>query len=235
MNRRIVIAGGILLVLAAAIAVGYLWWLDYDNEVSREAAVPTVEAEAGQRVYAIDKSASEVRFFLQEDLAGVRTDVIGATSDVAGNIVVDFQNPDESFVSMVEVNARTLETDRSQRNAQIHRNILNTGTYEFITFVPSAIQNFPDNPQIGDELAFQIIGDLTIKDVTREVVFDALVTLVDDNQMTGTASTQVQYDDFNISIPNVRSVANVTDEVMLTIDFVALATDDATNDIASTE
>jgi polyisoprenoid-binding protein YceI len=233
MLRKLILAA-IGLALLGALAFGGL--LLYDelvtiDEASEEISAPTLEADTSgeQVVFRIDKTQSQVSFHLQEDLSGVRTNVIGVTNEVAGDVLVDFAQPEQSVVGQIRINARTLETDRSARNNRIRSSILNTNTYEFIEFTPTQLLNFPANPQIGQQLSFQIVGDLLIREISQRVTFDATVTLVDDNRLEGTASTVITRDQFDLEIPRVPGVANVTNEVDLRIDFVALRVDSSAN------
>jgi polyisoprenoid-binding protein YceI len=70
---------------------------------------------------------------------------------------------------------------------------------------------------------FTITGDLTVKGTTQEVTFDASVTFVDRGTIEGTATAEITRDMFGIGIPSVPSVADVTNEVLIGIEFVALA------------
>jgi polyisoprenoid-binding protein YceI len=65
---------------------------------------------------------------------------------------------------------------------------------------------------------------LTIRDVTRDVTFDVTVTPTAETRLEGTATTTIRYADYGITIPQVRQVASVAEEVRLEIDFVAAAT-----------
>lgn len=232
MRKAGIVIGAVAGIVVSEIAVflGYVWFAGGDGTPSEEVSAPTLVAEEHQQVYRIDKEQSAVQFFLREDLSGVRTDVIGATSEVAGDILVDFNNPANSSVGTIRVNARTLETDRSMRDRQIRSFILESASdqYEFINFEPTDVLNFPEVPEIGRELQFQIVGNLTIKDASQSEVWDATVTLVSEDRMEGVATTTVSRGDYNLNIPNVRSVANVDEEVQLTIEFVALAVDEET-------
>jgi polyisoprenoid-binding protein YceI len=64
---------------------------------------------------------------------------------------------------------------------------------------------------------------MTIKGTTSGVSFDVTATLIDTKTIEGTANSVVLRSDFGIGIPSVPSVANVSDEVVLTLDFVAVA------------
>ncbi|MCU0511155.1 MAG: YceI family protein, partial [Anaerolineae bacterium] len=70
-----------------------------------------------------------------------------------------------------------------------------------------------------------VTGDLTIIETTLPVTFDVTLTLDTPEMLLGTAATVVNWRDFNITIPDVPGVANITDEVRLEIDFLARLVD----------
>ncbi|MCC6616068.1 MAG: YceI family protein [Anaerolineae bacterium] len=188
------------------------------------AAAAAVEAPAAERsLYRIDAASSLVTFALQEDLRGVRTDVIGQTTEVAGDIVIDFGNPASSQVGTIRINARTLATDNEFRNRALRSEILRTSSddYEFIDFEPTAINGLPATVAVGETYTFDVVGNLTVVGVTNEVTFTAQVTIASADQITGTATTNINYGDWGIAIPNAPGVANVTPDVTLTLDFTA--------------
>jgi polyisoprenoid-binding protein YceI len=187
--------------------------------------VPTEEvttAESNAVIFTIVQDESEVRFTLGELLSGVPTTVVGTTDQVAGEIAIDPAAPANSKVGVILVNARTLTTDNNFRNRAINNEILDTNEFEFIQFTPTSITGFPENPAVGETLEFQIIGDLTIRDITNEVVFNVTVTAVSETRLEGSASAVVDRADYDLRIPNVPRVADVDEEVLLEIDFVAI-------------
>lgn len=189
----------------------------------REAAANEAPAEAAEQIIAqIAQDESQARFLIDEVLNGEDVTVVGATNQVAGELAVDPQNPDATQVGVIQINARTLATDNNFRDRAIKNQILNTDQYEFITFTPTEIVGLPDNGEVGQRYTFQIVGDLTIRDQTRQVTFDVTANPVSDTRLEGSANTTINYADFGITIPQVRQVAGVSDEVRLEIDFVAV-------------
>jgi polyisoprenoid-binding protein YceI len=193
------------------------------EEIPVDAEAENEEQPGNIVTFSIVQQGSEARFTLNEILRNVPTTVVGVTNQVAGEIAVDFDNPVNSQAGTILVNARTLVTDNDFRNRAINNKILETQKYEFITFTPTSISGFPENPQFGDELVFQMIGDLTIRDITREVSFDARITVESETQLYGFASTIVTREDYALTIPSVPSVADVDEEVLLEIEFFAAA------------
>jgi polyisoprenoid-binding protein YceI len=173
-------------------------------------------------LFQIVQSESEARFSIDEVLRGNPKTVIGVTDQVAGEILFDPADLSSVQIGTILVNARTLATDDDRRNRAIGNQILDTGNFEFITFTPTEISGLPEAVSSGETVNFQITGDLTIRDVTNEVTFEATVTFVSDDRLDGSASTIVVKEDFGLTIPNVPFVANVSEEVGLVIDFAAV-------------
>jgi len=185
----------------------------------------TAESEpAGSEpiLFQIVQSESEARFTIDEVLRGNPKTVIGVTDQVAGEILFDPADPSSVQIGTILVNARTLATDDDRRNRAIGNQILDTGNFEFISFAPTEISGLPEVVSSGETVNFQITGDLTIRDVTKEVTFEATVTFVSEDRLEGLASTIVLKEEYGLTIPNVPFVANVSEEVGLVIDFVAV-------------
>jgi polyisoprenoid-binding protein YceI len=174
-------------------------------------------------IFQIVQDQSEARFSIYEELGGQPKTVIGATSQVAGEIAVDASNLSNIQVGVIQVNARTFVTDSDRRNQAIRNFILNTDQYEFITFTPTAITGLSGAAEPGQAFTFQIAGDLTIRDVTQPVVFEVTVQGETQTQLKGTATTVVQRSDYGLTIPSVPNVANVGEEITLEFEFVAEA------------
>jgi predicted lipoprotein with Yx(FWY)xxD motif/polyisoprenoid-binding protein YceI len=177
----------------------------------------------GLLIYQIIPGESVVRFELDEDLRGNRITVVGTTDQVAGELAVDLNDLSTTQIGALQINARTLATDNDFRNRAIKNEILDTDEYEFITFTPTAVNGLPDSAGLGEAVTFTIAGELTIRDVSNEATFDVEATAVSADEISGTASTVVQRADYDLIIPSVPNVANVEEEVELTIDFIARA------------
>jgi polyisoprenoid-binding protein YceI len=194
------------------------------------AAVPTAGAAGSNpvsdgtpTVFEIVQADSEARFIIGEVLNGTPKTVVGTTDQVAGEIAIFPDDPASSKIGTILVNARALSTDNDFRNRAIKNRILSTNDYEFVSFEPTDVVGMPDSVSIGESFDFQIIGDLTVRDVTNEVTFDATVTPVSETRLEGVASATILYADFDLGIPSAMQVASVEDEVLLEIEFAAVA------------
>lgn len=209
-------------IIADAVAVAVAEAVDTSVSAAMEAAAAVSEPVE----FKIAAAESLASFTLEEDLRGVRTTVIGSTSEVGGSIMVDLANPSASSIGAIVINARTLETDNSFRNRALRSQILRSAQdeYEFIIFEPRALGNWSaENVALGESVSFDVTGDLTVAGVTRSVTFAATVELESETQLSGSATVNLLHGDFGLVIPDVRSVANVTDDVDLTLEFVARA------------
>jgi hypothetical protein len=64
-----------------------------------------------------------------------------------------------------------------------------------------------------------------VRDITQEITFQVTVTPVSETRLQRVARASVLRSDYDLNIPSVPNVANVSDEVRLEIEFVALAVD----------
>ncbi|MCL4870607.1 MAG: YceI family protein [Anaerolineae bacterium] len=181
----------------------------------------TTAAAAQFTTLQIVAAESEARFTLGELLAGVPTTVIGISKQLAGEMVFNLNDLRTAQLGVIQISARDFVTDNSFRNRAIQDRILQTGTHPLITFTPTRLIGLPAAAAVGDVLTFTIEGELTIRDITQTVTFTATVTIISETRLEGTASTSINRADFELQIPNVASVANVDEVVLLEIEFVA--------------
>lgn len=175
--------------------------------------------------FTIVTEGTEARFSIYELLMGQDKTVIGATSAVEGSISVDRANPGTATMSPIRIDASTLATDSGRRDGAIQRWILesNKEQYKYIVFTPTQLDGLPATVAIGEPFTFAVIGDLTIRDVTKQETFTVTVTATSETELVGLGQTTVMRGDYNLTIPSVPSVANVAEEVPLEIEFRATA------------
>lgn len=232
MNRSLMIFAA---VLVAFVGGGAAWWFSQGTEApSTDVTAPPVEstttvaaeatttsADPGETAtattYALTDS-STATFTLEEELRGNPTTVVGTSTIVLGEILYDPEDPDSLQIGTILVNARDFSTDSSNRNRAIRGPILDADTYEFIEFVPKEISGFD-----GTGAPFTVTGDLTIREVTNPVTFQVAASM-DGESVTGTATATIDRTMWGLTIPNAPGIANVSESVTLTLDFVAAPT-----------
>lgn len=221
--RNRIVAGAAALVVVALIAAVVFFFTGGTPANHGPIAVTTLVPTSTGTIFTIDQTGSQASFTIGEILLGNPNVVVGKTNQVAGQILVDQQHPSQSQVGQIKVDLSTLATDNPLRNHSLQSFILQTDQpgNQYGVFNPTSLSGMPATVTIGQAVNFSIKGDLTIHGVTKPETFTAQVTLTSATALTGTATTTVKYQDFNITIPNVPSVAGVTDNVTLTLSLAA--------------
>ena len=193
-------------------------------------AAPQEEAESESaempgmgKTFVIVAEESEARFIIDELLLGQPKTVIGTTDALSGELTVDTENPAASAIGTIQIEAGTFITDNDRRNGAIRRFILQSNQYQFITFTATELMGLPDAIAVGDDVEFEVTGDLTVRDISNSVLFIVTLQVVSESELRGTAATIVVRDAFELTIPQVPSVANVGEEFIIEFDFVARA------------
>ncbi|MEO8382916.1 MAG: YceI family protein [Acidobacteriota bacterium] len=123
------------------------------------------QAPATTSTWTIDPSHSGVEFSVKHMMF---TTVRGRFKDVKGTITVDELNPDNSSVD-VEMAAASIDTGASDRDAHLRSaDFLDVEKHPNITFRSKSVKGAVKKE--GDR--FTLIGDLTIRDKSIEVVLD---------------------------------------------------------------
>ena len=222
-NTKKIIGGVVVLgVGAAGFAAYMLRPLPPPTQTTNLNPISFTSQNSDTKVYRINGEKSTAEFDIQEVLRGEDFLVVGTTNNIQGDISLHTKNPKDSELSTIRVNARTLKTDNPSRNAAIGRAILKSDQdpYEYIEFKPTGFEGMPESITAGVPFSFKIKGDLSISGTVKPVVFDVTVTQ-NENTLSGTGETTVQYKDFGLTIPNVPFVASVQNNVKLKINFVA--------------
>jgi len=179
----------------------------------------TVPSTAGLVQFSVVSGQIEARYKVREQLAGndLPNDAIGKTSQVSGSVSFKSDGTVDPTTSKFVVKAGTLATDRSTRDNYVRRNILQTDQFPDVVFIPTRITGLSwPLPQSGS-VTFQVIGNLTIRSVTKEVTWDVTGNL-NGNQATGLARTSFKFEDFNLDQPRVPIVLSVVNQINLELE-----------------
>ena len=224
---KVALIGLVVLVLLIVAGVAYIWFSGGSGEPSGATIAPSlvVEPNDTRSLFEFVSDATEARFLIGETLLGSAKTVVGVTNEVAGEMLVDLNNPANSTLGTIRINVRTLETDNEIRNRAIRSQIFQTDRpeFEFAEFAATELVGLPDSLAVGETIEFKIVGNLTVHGVSQPVTFDATLTLLSESQFEGRAQSVVRYRDFGVSIPEAPGVANISDEVQLEIEFGAQA------------
>ena len=143
----------------------------------------------------------------------------GETADVAGQLAFDADGALIPAESRVIVQAATLATDSDRRDRYVRERTLNASQYPEIIFSPTAIDGLPAPLTAAQgSIDFAITGDLTIRDQTRPVTWNATADFAAAT-ISGAASVEFTFADFAMDKPSVPIVLSVEDTIRLEIDF----------------
>jgi polyisoprenoid-binding protein YceI len=114
-------------------------------------------------IWVIDPAHTLVEFGVRHMMVST---VKGRFRDVRGAIELDETDPTRSSVS-VEIDVASIDTGEPQRDAHLRSaDFFDAERYPVITFQSRRIE------EAGHD-RYRVVGDLTIRDVTREVTLDA--------------------------------------------------------------
>ena len=181
------------------------------------------DASAGQTQTTVTVAGGTVaRYMVGEQLARrtLPNDAIGETPDVEGTIVFTPDGDVDQEQSKITIGLAGLTSDEDRRDRYVRDRLFDTSKFPnaelTVTGVPGLPWPLPDSGQA----TFQITGDLTLRDVSRPVTWDATVQ-IDGGSVTGQATTVVTFDQFEMSKPSFGFIISVEDEIRLELDITA--------------
>lgn len=177
-------------------------------------------ATSGTVTLVVVPGQSKASYRVREQLAGVSlpSDAVGTTSAITGTIVGNMDGTIVSSASKFVVDVRTLQSDQGMRDGFIQRTPLQTSQYPYVTFVPTLAKGLPSTPPASGDSSFQLVGDLTIRDVTRPTTWDATCRMTSQTEGTCTASTSFTFADFQLEQPRVGRVLSIEDTIKLEVE-----------------
>lgn len=181
-------------------------------------ALPAPSSDVVRLVIVPDKS--EARYRVREQLANLSfpSDAVGSTNAITGTIVGKTDGTIVSDQSKFQVDLRTLKSDQAMRDGFISRSTLQINQYPYAIFVPTSAPGLPLTLPADGKVAFKLIGNLTIRDVTKPVTWDVQGT-VNGNTAAGTATTSFTFEYFDLTRPNVARVLSIDDNIKLELDW----------------
>ncbi len=161
------------------------------------------------------------RYRVRERLAGkeLDNDAIGETPKVTGAITLDKSGKLVPGASGFTAELAMLKSDQDRRDNYVRRRILVTDSFPTTTFRATEIRGLASPLPTSGETKFQLVGDLTVKGVTRPSIWNVTATVIGD-QLKGSASTRFTFAEFSLPQPRVPIVLSLVDTIGLEYDFV---------------
>ena len=228
MNNRLIhtLVAALMLALLAACG-GTTTQTSTAAPAAEPTAAPAVEptaapAASGMRTFTIVTEQSSASYEVQEKFLNraAPNKAIGTTKAVEGELQLSLDGQPTGQISKITVDLRQLTSDSSRRDSRIRSEWLESDKYPFATFTSTEVQGAPASYTDGQEVSFKLVGNMTIREVTKPVTFDVVGKLQGDT-ITGTATTQLLMKDFGFDPPNIAGILTVDDGVTVTVNFTA--------------
>lgn len=196
-----------------------------DEATATTEVTPTTEAAGsgaapeGALTFTLTPGQSKARYRVREQLVNVSlpNDAIGETDQISGSITVNSDGTIDPASSQFVVDLSTLKSDQDRRDNFLRQNVLQTDQYATATFVPKSASGLTWPLAESGEVQFQLVGDLTIRDVNKEVTWDVTGN-INGTQGSGLAKTAFTFADFNLEQPRVPVVLSIEDNIVLEVE-----------------
>ena len=137
---------------------------------------PVSDRLATRSAWKIDPLTSRVEFTVRKRWFVVPLRVTGRFSDVQGVITLDEQDPTTAQAS-IAIGASSIDTGNARRDTHLRQeDFFHIDTHPAITFHSRRIE-----PSDRTASRYTVMGDLTVRGVTREVTLDAHHTAPQDS------------------------------------------------------
>ena len=179
----------------------------------------TSQPRIATRTWTIDPTHSIVEFAVKHLVV---TTVKGRFRQLEGTLQIDEAHPENSVVS-ASIDVASIDTNVADRDAHLRSDdFFNAEKYPKIAFHSTRIEPV-------DDTHFKLVGELTIRDVSREVVLDGEYEgQIDDpwgsHRAAFTATTQISRKEFNVRWNQLieSGGAVVSDNVKITLHVEAI-------------
>jgi len=179
----------------------------------------TTAVQTRTSTWSIDPTHSIAEFAVKHLVV---TTVKGRFRDLEGTIKIDEAQPEISAVE-AKIAVVSIDTNVADRDAHLRSDdFFNAERYPYITFRSTRVERI-------DDQRFKLIGDLTIRDVTKEVVLDGeyegrIGDPWGNERAAFTATTQISRKEFNVLWNQMIETggAVVGDNVKITLHIEAI-------------
>jgi polyisoprenoid-binding protein YceI len=169
-------------------------------------------------------TGTKATYRVREQLAGVNfpSDAVGSTDSVTGTLVLLPDSSFDSAKSKLTIDLRALKSDQDMRDHYIQSRTLETDKFPNAEFVPRKLEGVPSPLPAPDrpsgQTGFQLVGDLTVHGVTKEVTLNGYATYSKDT-VAGHALTSFTFATFGLTKPTLARLLSVDDKIDLDIEF----------------
>ncbi len=246
MPVRRLLLGGVALAVVLLVAGAATWWFfirEENKPLENAPAIPEGDGQTASPTAAGGSSSAsgiqtfrivpqiqgisartEASYFADEKFAGVSlpSTAKGTTAGVTGEFHLTPDGLDPSKTSQFTVDLTGLRSDQGQRDRQVQDRGLETSRFPRATFKATRLEGWPREFPQGQQVTMQLTGMFDLHGVQKEVTWEVKANK-SGNVMTGIATINFRYADFNIEVLNVANFVSVEDDVTLQVQVVAQA------------
>ena len=199
-----------------------------DSAAASDSGLPT-----GLRTYVIVPEESSASYIADEEFFGLAlgkygipaglADTVGTTNAIEGQFQLNWDDLNAPLgENTFTVDLSTLKSNQSLRDEWIRDNEAGPqfGTNPDATFVAESLEGAPTSYTPGEEVSFQMVGQMTVRGVTKPATFDVTAKLEGDT-ITGTATAALKLTDFEITPPDFANTLTVADDFQVEVQFTA--------------
>lgn len=151
---------------------------------------------------------SVVGYRVPEQIGLSKLEGVGRTSAIEGTFVVAEGTLSEATF---EVDMTTFTSDRSQRDDQFRGRIMETSTFPTSNFALTSPVSIPDSTDVASMEPFIVRGNLTLRDVTKEVDVQ-MFAAIDEGRLRLTGSTEIVFSEWGIPNPSLPAAFIFTED-----------------------
>ncbi len=185
-------------------------------------ASPHLAANAGETIYRIDPTRSQLSYEVEEKLFGQDANrARGTTNGIAGDLAINPSDPQASRVGQIVVNVEQLHSDNDLRDARMRDSNLESHANPLAYLTAGALTGLPKAIVEGRTYHFQMPSQLTVKGTPAAATWE-VDAKVEDGTLTATATSQVKMSTFGIGPISVAGLVSTSDDVTLTMKLNAV-------------
>lgn len=180
----------------------------------------TFQLVAGRATYEVEEAFMDAPDWLERHglTPGLAT-AVGSTQEITGELQLDLsQTPPLLGESSFIVDLMSLTSDQAGRDNSVRRELFGDGRFPTATFLIDSLVDFPAQFSEGEQVTFQLVGDLTIHEQTQRVPF-GVTAVWNADTISGTARANILLSDFGLAPPSLLGLLTVSEQVMLELYF----------------
>ena len=172
-------------------------------------AVAVMAETHGRETLKIDRTHSTIGFKVRHLLGTAK----GNFSKFNGAIVVDREHPEKSSVT-VQIDASSIDTGIAKRDEHLREELFNVARYPEITFKSRRVTHTGTN-------SAEIVGDLTMHGVTREITLNVQL-LSNDGGRFRVTTPPLRRSQFGLMFSkSAEMVSGIADDIAVDIEIAA--------------